>query len=150
MLDCESMDWTHSPKPPLPDKPELVYLGGPIDFAPGDARGWREQAADFLLKRGISSFSPAHAFKAVSTAQEGISQRLMAVNFCAVLNSDVCLINLGEAMSVGTSREIHQAILWNIPVVVVLNRTPGHYLIDTYCVSTLDEALALITVDAVD
>lgn len=138
-------------KPPLPNKPELVYLCGPIDYAPGDARGWRERAAEFLLERGIASFSPAHAFFARGEAHEGVSQRIMAINFAALYHTDVCLAFLGNVMSIGTSREIQQAVSWGIPVVsVVEGRKPSHYLIDTWTTSSLEEALKLIAGDGGD
>lgn len=130
--------------PPLPAYPEMVYLGGPIDFAPSEARGWREETANLFAGFGIATFSPVHAFRATGEAQPGLSHRLMAVNFAAVWYSDLVLINLGTSMSVGTSREIQQAVAWGKPVVTVLDRTPGHYLVDTYCCRTLESAFETI------
>jgi nucleoside 2-deoxyribosyltransferase len=129
---------------PIPKKVEMVYLGGPIDFALGDAHDWREAAAAYLLEYGIASFSPAHAFKAPPVATPGTSERLMEINFSAIYYSDLLLMNLGTTMSVGTSREIQQAAVWNKAVIAILDRPPGHYLVDTWVCSNLDEALQLI------
>jgi nucleoside 2-deoxyribosyltransferase len=117
-----------------------VYLAGPIDFAPGDARGWREIASKDLLACDIASFSPAHAFTAGGVAADGVSEYIMAVNLAAVVNADAVLVNLGTSVSVGTSREIQLAVQTGIPVVVISEKQ-GHYLSDCWVVPNLSAAI---------
>jgi len=136
------------PSPAFPWSVSMVYLAGPVDFT-DDAHDWREQVADKLLEFNIASFSPPHAFKAGGMADPFVSPRLMAINFAAIWNSDLVFVNLGNTLSVGTSREIQQAINWGKPVIVVSEKR-GHYLSDCLVYPTIDKALEWIFKQTVD
>lgn len=125
---------------PIPLGFKMVYLAGPIDYSPGDSRDWREFAADSFQKYDIATFSPVHAFRAGPGADSS-SSRIMAINFGAIFNADLVFANLGDSLSVGTSREIHQAVLWNKPVIAVIDKNPSHYLSDTYHYYTLEQGI---------
>lgn len=95
----------------------LVYLAGAVDAVPGvDARAWREQAIEDMHERGLTTFSPPHAFALGVTPPE-VCQGIIRVNNTAVLASHALIVN-GHGQSWGTSLECELAADHEIPVFV--------------------------------
>lgn len=96
----------------------LVYLAGPIDLVSDEERlNWREFAQEELMKADIATFSPVHAFKAVTDeADEKTCEAIINVNDTAVRSADVVLANL-TGKSYGTPLECQLARECQIPVV---------------------------------
>jgi len=95
----------------------LVYLAGPIDAVDQKvAKHWREDASDFLVAHGFTTYSPVHAFsgKPECLTPER-ADAIIAINNKALLMSNVVLANM-DGVSYGTPIEVEAAYRNHIPV----------------------------------
>ena len=139
-----------------------VYLAGPIrGLTYASAAAWRERAAAFLAKHGITAFTPLRHKKALVgkgtildsheahplTSEKGITAR----DRFDVIRCDLVLANfLGAPLvSAGTSIEFGWADILRKPIIMVIEPegNPSDHgmmrAIASYRTASLDEALGL-------
>lgn len=99
----------------------LVYLAGPVDLDyTNDKLQWRHRASRELAEHNICSYNPPAAFRWVGGTHQ--ASKLIRINEMALRQSDAMLLHLNSTITIGSIRELQQAINLNMPVVLW---TPG-------------------------
>lgn len=112
-------------------KINLVYLCGPIDMDT-EHRGkpWREEAAVYLKRIGVSSFSPTHAFNWCS-GDNIAAEKMYIINRQVIKYSDAVLVYLNpEIHTVGSYMEVQQAVDYNKHIIIFssnINKTRNKF-----------------------
>lgn len=105
----------------LHDRPNTVYLCGPIDMATEEQiDAWREAAVSFFERFGVTCFNPSAAWVGIHERNQAINEAVMTVDYLAILNCDMVLAYLpSNILTLGSIREIEFARSHGKRVVVV-------------------------------